>query len=435
VSPELIGGVAVGVMLVLMFLGFPVWICLILVGTIGYAMITTNAGALSMAGLNAISSVADYTFAVLPVFLLMGEFADISGVMTKTYHSAFTWLGGLRGGLAMASILGAAAFSMVSGSSMACAAIMTRVALPQLIDHKYDPGLATGALAAGGTLGNLIPPGIWLVVYAIIAEVSLGKLIVACYIPGFLLMFMYMAQIYLQCTLNPSLSGTSNRTTFKEKLKAVNGMIPILVVLIVVLGGIQFGIFTPNEAASVATVFIFVFAVIRRTVNGQNLKSAFKGTLITTGMSMAILIGANIFNVFIARSGLSQALAQWLIGLNLSALGLIILIMVIYTILGIPMGALTILLLTLPILLPVLRAYHIDLVWFGVLAITQCELANLSPPVGMNLFVIAGMVKSKGITMATIFRGAIPFCVTCLTFNGLLIAFPQIVTFLVDLMK
>jgi tripartite ATP-independent transporter DctM subunit len=434
-SPELIGAYSVVFLLVLMFIGFPVWFCLLLTGIAGFALISGLPKALGVAELTMLSTVRDYTFAVLPAFLLMGEFADMSGMMKDAYDSANTWLSEVRGGLAMASIVGAAAFSCISGSSMACAAIMTRVALPRLLDHKYDPELATGALAAGGTLGNLIPPGIYLVIYAVIAEVSLGKLFVACYIPGFLLMFMYMAQILIQCTLKRSLAPAAGRTTLKEKSRATLGMLPIVVALLIVFGGIEIGVFTPNEAASVATVLVFIFALARRTVNGKKLSQAFLNTLFTTGMALAILIGANVYNVFVAMSGMAQSLGSWLISLSLSSLSVIILIMVLYTVLGIPMGAFTILLLTLPILLPILKAYNIDLIWFGVLAIVQCELANLTPPVGMNLFVVSGMVKAKGISMVTVFRGAIPFCVTCLAFNVLLIAFPQISTFLVTLMK
>jgi tripartite ATP-independent transporter DctM subunit len=434
VSNELVGVIGIGILLLLMFLGTPIWICLIAVGFLGFALMTNMSKALSVLSYTTGSSIKDDTFAVMPVFLLMGELADISGMMKQAYDSATKWLGQFRGGLAMASIVGAAAFSAVSGSSMACAAVMTRVALPQLIDHKYDPGLATGALAAGGTLGNLIPPGLALVVYAIMAEVSLGKLFIACYVPGILLTVMYMIQIYLQCKISPSLSQPSARTTWKDKLSGIQGMVPILIVFVVVLGGIQFGIFTPNEAASIATVFILAYAIVRRTLNGQNMLQALKNTLLTTGMILVMLIGANIFNVFAAYSGLPQAIGAWLLNLNLSALGLIILIMVIYTILGIPMSSLVILFLTVPIIIPVLKAYNIDLLWFGVLAIIQIELANLTPPVGMNLYVVAGMAKPYGISIGTVFRGSIPFCVTMLVFNVLLIAFPQIATFMVNLM-
>jgi TRAP-type C4-dicarboxylate transport system permease large subunit len=198
-NPELVGAVAIGVMLLLLFLGLPVAICLILVGSVGYAVIVGSNQALMMVAMEASSTLSSYTFAVFPVFLLMGELGDISGMMNEAYDAMNTWLGKVRGGLAMASVVGASLFSCVSGSSISCAAVMTRVAVPSLLKHKYDPGLATGALAAGGTLGNLVPPGVILVLYAIMTEVSLGKFFVACYLPGFLLTFMYMVQIYIQC--------------------------------------------------------------------------------------------------------------------------------------------------------------------------------------------------------------------------------------------
>jgi tripartite ATP-independent transporter DctM subunit len=434
-NPELVGAVAIGVMLLLLFLGLPVAICLILVGSVGYAIIVGANQALMMIAFTTSSTLSSYTFAVFPVFLLMGELGDISGMMTEAYDAMNTWLGKVRGGLAMASVVGASLFSCVSGSSISCAAVMTRVAVPNLLKHKYDPGLATGALAAGGTLGNLVPPGVLLVLYAIMADVSLGKFFVACYLPGFLLTFMYVVQIYIQCKLNPSLGPSAGSTTWKEKLFAIKGIAPVVTVLIAFLGGIQLGVFTPNEGASVCTVFVFLYALIRRTLNGQNLLQVFKNTLVTTGMALAILIGANIFNVLIATSGLAQALAVWLTELHLSSLGVVILIMVIYFIVGIPMDPLPMLMLTIPIFLPVLKAYHIDLLWFGVLAIVQFELANLTPPVGMYLFVVAQMVKKNGISMGTVFRGSIPFCVTCAVFIVLLIAFPQIALFMVSLMK
>jgi tripartite ATP-independent transporter DctM subunit len=434
-NPELVGAVAIGVMLLLLFLGLPVAICLILVGSVGYAIIVGANQALMMIAFTTSSTLSSYTFAVFPVFLLMGELGDISGMMTEAYDAMNTWLGKVRGGLAMASVVGASLFSCVSGSSISCAAVMTRVAVPNLLKHKYDPGLATGALAAGGTLGNLVPPGVLLVLYAIMADVSLGKFFVACYLPGFLLTFMYVVQIYIQCKLNPSLGPSAGSTTWKEKLFAIKGIAPVVTVLIAFLGGIQLGVFTPNEGASVCTVFVFLYALIRRTLNGQNLLQVFKNTLVTTGMALAILIGANIFNVLIATSGLAQALAVWLTELNLSSLGVVILIMGIYFIVGIPMDPLPMLMLTIPIFLPVLKAYHIDLLWFGVLAIVQFELANLTPPVGMYLFVVAQMVKKNGISMGTVFRGSIPFCVTCAVFIVLLIAFPQIALFMVSLMK
>ena len=434
-SHELVGGVAIGVMLLLLFIGLPIAICLILVGSVGFAIIVGLSQALNMVALTAGSTLSSLTFAVLPVFLIMGELGDISGMMNEAYDATNTWLGKIPGGLAMASVVGASLFSCVSGSSVACAAVMTRVAIPNLLKHRYDPGLATGALVAGGTLGNIVPPGGVLVVYAILTEVSLGKFFVACYLPGFLLTFMYMVQIYIQCKLNPSLGPGTSGATWKEKFFATKGLVPVVIVLIAFLGGIQFGVFTPNEGASVSTVFVFLYALFRKTLNGQNLLQAFKSTLVTTGMVLAILVGAQIFNVLMTVSGLAQALAAWAAGLHLSGLGIVILIMVIYFIIGIPMDPLPMLVLTIPIFLPVLKAYHVDLYWFGVLAIMQFEMANITPPVGMYLFVVAHMVKPRGISMSTVFRGSYPFCITCALCLVLLIAFPQISTFMISLME
>jgi C4-dicarboxylate transporter, DctM subunit len=434
-SPEVLGLVGIGVMLLLMFIGLPVGVCTIFVGIIGFAMLTSFNAALTAAQSALLSTISDYTFAALPIFLLMGEFADLSRMMNDAYSSVNAWVGRLPGGLAMASILGSAAFSSVSGSSMACAAVMTRVALPQLIRYKYDPALATGALCAGGTLGNLIPPGAVLIIYAVIAEVSLGKLFIACYIPGFMLALLYLVQIYIQCKIKPSLGPKADITSLKEKLIAIKGFMAVLITGLIVFGGIQFGVFTANEAAAISTVLIFLYALIRRTVTGKNLLQAFKYTFVYTGMALAVIIGANIFGTFITASGLAQSLVTMLMGINLSALGLVLIIMVIYTILGFPLSPLTVLLVTLPILLPVLRAFNVNLLWFGVLVIVQCELAAVTPPAGGTLFVVAGMVKPFGIDMSTVFRGVIPFCITCFIFNIILVFFPQISLFLVGMMK
>jgi len=421
------------ILMVLMFLRVPIWLSMILVGTIGY-MALGGSGVIETFGLAAAGAVENYTFAVMPVFLLMGELADISGMMKEAYRSANIWLGKLRGGLAMASLVGAAAFSLVSGSSLACTAIMTRVALPQLMQYKYAPSLAAGALAAGGTLGNLVPPGFLIVLYCILTDVSLGKLFVSLYVPGFLLLFMYIIQIYIQCTIKPSLGPAAQSYTWKEKLVGSKGMLAVTVVFILTLGGIQFGVFTPNEAASVATVFVFFYALAKRTLTGANFFKACRSTISTTGMGLAILIAAQVFNVFIAVSTLPQAMVDWMVGLELSKVSVIVIIMVVYFIMGIPMNGTTILLLTLPILLPILKVYDINLIWFGVLAITQCELANISPPVGMNLFVVAAMGKPFGISLGTVFWGSMPFVLTCVVFVVLLVAYPQISLFLVDRM-
>jgi tripartite ATP-independent transporter DctM subunit len=384
-----------------------------------------------MLGMVPFSTIANYFLSVLPVYLLMGEFADVSGLMRDSYRAANTWLGSLRGGLAMASILGAAFFSTVSGSSMACAAIMARISLPSLLDeYKYDPRLATGALCAGGTLGNLVPPGIAFVFYALMSETSVGKLYVAALIPGIILTLMYLIQIYIQCKLNPSLGPRGGSTTWKTKLFATKDIMALIIIFAIVMGGIWAGVFTATEAGAVGTLFTFLFTLFRRKLNKQSLLQVLKNTLNISGMAFAIIIGAQIFTYFITVSGLSEALARWVIGLNLTPLGVIICIMIVYFILGTAMDTITMIFLTLPILLGVVTALGIDLIWFGVLVIIQIELSNISPPVGMNLFVVASMVKDRGITMGTIFWGVLPFCLTMLLFTALMVAFPQISLFL-----
>jgi len=433
--PELVGAFAIFVMLVLMFLDVPVWVSMGLVGFVGYGLICGFHNALTLVGILPAAIIGDFMICTVVLFLLMGEFADISGLMEGAYRTTHVCLGNLPGGLAMASIVGAGAFSAISGSSMACAALMGRVALPHLLDHKYDEKLSLGALCAGGTLGNLIPPGVLIIFYCIMTSTSIGSLFAACMIPGILLTLMYCFQIYIQCKLNPALGPRGGGTTWRQKLLSMKDGWPLVVVFGLVMGGIWSGSFTPSEAAAIGTVFVFIYAVIRRTVKRQNLIQAFKNTLGTTGMVFAIFIGVGFFNSFITVCGLTQALTAWVTGLNVAPIIVVIIIMIVYSVLGTAMDTLSMLLLTVPIFGNLLLALNVDLVWFGVLVIIQMEFSNITPPVGMNLFIIGGMAKPRGITMETVFRGVLPFCLTMLLFNILILAFPQIAMWLPNLIK
>lgn len=436
-NTELVGAIGLVIMLFLMFLGIPIAVCMCLVGIVGYGILGGIPAALSLTGIVPFSVIASYSISVLPVFILLGEFAAISGMMSDAYRAANVWMRNLPGGLASASILGAALFSAVSGSSMACAAMMTQVSLPSLLKYKYNPSLATGALAAGGTLGNLIPPGIGFVFYALLSDSSLGRLYTAALIPGVMLTLMYVLQITLQCKLKPSLAPyrDENVATWKDRIFALKYTWSIVVVFLSVMGGIWFGVFTVTEAGSFGTLLAFLYAVSRKVINGRTLVQSFNNTAKICGMGFAVMVGAQIFTYFITISGLNQALAEWVVSLHLSTIGVVIIIMVIYFLLGIAMDTLSMILLTLPIFLPLLNSLNIDLIWFGVLVIIQMELSNITPPVGMNLFIVSAMVKDKGISMGMVFKGALPFCVTMLVFNALLIIFPQIALFLVNTMR
>ncbi|OGO14947.1 MAG: hypothetical protein A2Z02_02625 [Chloroflexi bacterium RBG_16_48_7] len=433
-SPEIIGTIGIVVMLALMFLGIPIGLCMALIGFLGYTAISGFNPALMMLGTIPYSNIASYMFSVLPVFLLMGEWAEMSGMTNEAYRSANTWLGRLPGGLAMASIGGAALFSAVSGSSMACAATMTKVSIDDLMKYKYSPELATGALAAGGTLGQLIPPGVAYVFYAIMTNTSVGEIMVACLIPGMLLTFMYFAQIYIQCRINPSLGPRGESTTFKQKIFALKDIWAVIVLFGLIMGGIWFGVFTPTEAGSVGAIGALLFALSRRRLNRKNFTQSLKTTIQTCGMIFAIIMGAMIFTYFASISKLPELLAEWVVTLNMSAIVVVVIMMFVYFILGTAMDTISMVILTLPVFLPVLVALNVDLVWYGVLVIIQMELSQITPPVGMNMFIVAGMVKDRGITMNHVFKGVVPFCITMVVFIALIIAFPQIAMFLPNTM-
>jgi C4-dicarboxylate transporter DctM subunit len=434
-SPELVGVIGLAAMLIIMFLGVHIAITLSLVGIVGYAAIHGIDKAFIMVGMTPFHVMSSYTMALFPVYLLLGELADASGMMRDSFRAANILVGNLRGGLAMASIVGGGFFAAVSGSSTACSALITRLSLPSLLEHDYHPRLATGALSAAGTLSNLIPPSIGLVVYAVITETSLGKLFLAVFIPGILLTIMFMIQIYIQCRLHPSFGPPGSATTLKQKVFALKDAAPTIILFTVVMGGIWFGVYTANEAGAIGTVGVFLYGLYKRKINGQALGRAFLNTAAIAGMIFAVIISAEIFSNFVVISGLSQALAMWVGSLNIPPVGVIICIMLVYIIVGTAMDTLTMILVTLPFLIPLLNHLGIDLVWFGILVVIQMELSQITPPVGLNLFVVAGMVKEKNISMSTVFAGAWPFCYTMVIFNALLIAFPQIAMFLPSFMK
>jgi len=434
-SPELVGVIGMVAMLVLMFLGVHIAVTLALVGIAGYAVIQGVDKALNMAGMMPFSALSHYTMALFPIYLLLGEFADTSGMMEDSFRGANVLVGNQRGGLAMASIFGGGFFAAVSGSSTACSALITKLALPGLLKHKYHPKLATGALSAAGTLSNLIPPSIGLVIYAILSETSLGKLFLATFLPGVLLTLMFMIQIYIQCRLNPSLGPPGGHTSLKQKIFALKDIAPTAILFIIVMGGIWFGVYTANEAGAIGAVGAFLYALHRKRINGQTLTKAFKTSLSIAGMIFAVIISAEIFSNFIVISGLSHALARWVGGLNIPPVGVVICIMLVYIFIGTAMDTLTMILVTIPFFVPLMNHLGVDLIWFGILVVIQMELSQITPPVGLNLFVVAGMAKKENISMGTVFSGAWPFCYTMVIFNALIIAFPQIAMFLPSLMK
>ncbi len=431
-NPPVIGIIGLAVLFIIMAMGVPIGFAMALVGFGGFAILGGFDSSLKVVGMVPYTTIASYIFSVLPLFLLMGEFSSSSGIMRDAYRAMHTWLGHLPGGLAMASIGGCAGFAAVCGSSVATAATSTRIMLPEMLKYKYDPGLATGCLAAGGTLGILIPPSLGFIIYGLIAEQSVGRLFMAGIFPGILLSFLFMLTIYILAKRNPSIAPGGTTTGWRQKLTAVQGIWGLLVVFFLVMGGIWGGLFTPTEAAAVGALCSFLITLGRRKLTRQNLIASFTGSIRTSGMCFGILIGAMIFGYFMAVSRLPTVLADFVTILPVPPLGILIAILIVFLILGCLMDSLAIILITMPIFIPIVSNLGFDLIWFGVMVTLMSELGLITPPIGMNVFVISGMVRD--IPMYTIFRGILPFVVAMVVCVAILIAFPQIALFLPNTM-
>lgn len=431
-SSVLIGVVVLAFLFILMFSGVPIGFAMALMGFLGFMFIGGIKAALTMVGIVPFASVASYIFSVLPLFLLMGEFASSSGLMRDSYRALNTWLGHLPGGLAMATVGGCASFAAVSGSSVATAATTSRVCLPEMMKYKYDPRLATGTIAAGGTLGILIPPSMGFIVYGLITDTSVGKLFMAGIIPGVLEALFYIATIYILCKINPLMGPAVPRANWRSRIISVKDISGLIIIFVLVMGGIWGGIFTPTEAAAVGTLIAFIFALVRRRLNRQNLKASFKGAAGTTGMVLGMLVGAMIFASFVTVTGIPRELAAYVAGLSVPPLGILVAFLIVYLFLGCIMDAPSMILITMPIFFPVVLSLGFDPVWFGVLSTRMVEIAMITPPIGLNVFIIKGMTKD--IPMYTIFKGIFPFLIADICHVAILVAFPQISLFLPNTM-
>lgn len=427
-------GIAGGIILfVLIALGLPIGVSMGAVGVVGLAMITNIDAALSRLAQTAYSMTANYITAVIPLFVIMGEFAYISGLTQEAYSATYKWLGRLPGGLAMATIGGCAGFAAVCGSSEATALTIGSFALPEMRKHRYDPRLALGSIAAGGTLGILIPPSMAFVLYGLITEQSIGKLFLAGVFPGILLAFLFMITIYTLAKINPHYGPSGGKTSFKVKIIAIKEVWGVFILFIIVMGGIYGGILTPTEAAAAGAFSAFLIALFRRKINKNNLITSFMNTLRVTGFVFVIIIGAVLFGYLMAASGVSIALANFVSGLPISRLGILIAILLLYLILGCLMDAFAMVLITMPILYPVVINLGYDPIWFGVLIVIMMEMGMITPPIGMNVFVLKGIARD--IPMSMIFQGALPFVISMAIGVSILIAFPDIALFLPGAMK
>jgi tripartite ATP-independent transporter DctM subunit len=432
-SPTAVGLIGMAALLALLALRMPIGIAMSLVGAVGIAVLNSPDAALHSLGSFAYSSAAVQAFAVIPLFVLMGNFAAVSGMGRDLYAAAYAWLGHLRGGLASATILACAGFAALSGSSVASAVTMGRVSLPEMRRYDYDPRLATGAVAAGGTLGILIPPSTVLVVYALLTEESIGRLFLAGFLPGVLLTVLFVITIMLLCALRPEFGPRGEKLPLRKRIASLGGAAPFLAVVIITIGGIYSGVFTVNEAAAVGALLTMAHALWRRALSFAALIDALLQTVRTTAMVFLILIGAHIFSPFLALTRIPVDLANTLTELALPALGVLLILLVSYLILGMFLEGFAMMVLTVPIVFPIITALGIDPVWFGIFMVIALEMGLISPPVGINVFVVKGVAQD--VSMGRIFAGIMPFWVAMVICIGLLIAFPQIALILPNTMR
>ena len=420
-------------LMILIGLRTPIAVAMIVSGLAGTTAISGWSTALATLKQGPFERATSYTLVVIPLFVLMGYLASQSGLSASLFRAANVWLGHLRGGLAMATVVGCASFGAICGSSLATSATMASVALPEMRRYRYADTLATGSVAAGGTLGIMIPPSIILVLYGIMTEQSIGKLLLAGVVPGIAETVLFCAAIAVETAVVPTLGAAGPRATLRERLLAVRGVWEVLVLFAIVIGGLYAGLATPAESAAFGVVGALFFGVVKRTLTWRGLLGALDQTVRTTAMIFLIVIGADLFGYFMALSQLPLAMANWLIHLNVGALGVLWIILVLYLILGCVMDELAIILLTVPIFFPVVMQLGFDPIWFGVIIVVTVQIGLVSPPVGLNVFVIAGMAREVG--LPKIFRGIMPFLAAMVALLVLLIAWPDLALILPRTMK
>ena len=431
-SPNVVGILGIGILIILIFARMQIGIAMALVGFTGFAYIVGLEPALGLLKTVPYTTFANQGLSVIPLFILMGSFAFAAGMSEDLYRTVHKIFGHFKGGLAMATVAACACFAAISGSSLATAATLGKVAMPEMRKYKYDPALATGSIAAGGSIGILIPPSVILIIYGIITEQSIGKLFLAGFIPGVLEAVFYILTIMILTKRRPELGPPGTRATLNEQLSALLKTWEVMVLFIVVIGGIYLGVFTPTEAAGIGAFGTFCFAIMRRKMNWETLKSSLLSTTSTTGMLFLIVLGAMILGYFFSVSRLPFELASWVGGLPVNRYVILILILVVVLLLGCIMDSMAIVLLTVPVFYPMILHLGFDPIWFGIIVVRVTEMGLITPPVGLNVYVIQGIT---GEDMGTVFKGVAPFIVADICEIILLIALPQITLFLPSLMS
>ena len=451
-DPVTLGFLGLGALLILIILRMPIAYAMILVGGIGTALAVPNGVNMMLAQLKTLAygQFAVYDLAVIPMFILMGALATKAGFSQALFRATNAWLGWLRGGTAMAAIAACAGFGAVAGSSLATASTMGKVALPELRRYNYAGSLATGTLAAGGVLGILIPPSVVLIIYAIIVEANIVTMFMAALIPGLIAVIMFMLTIAIYVAVFPESGPAAGKVDRAEFRAASLGVIPVLLIFAVVIGGIYAGFYNPTPAAAVGVFLVWLVGAIQRNFTSGSIREALMETASTSGMIFLILLGAELMSIYMARVRLPQFTAEWILGSGLEPFTVLILILITLILLGMLLDSLSMILLVIPFLWPVMVALNGGpmqgaegsgfgmstdelKIWFGILALVVVELGLITPPVGMNVFVISAMARDT--PMLQTFKGVVPFFCMEIVRVGLLLAFPALVLWLPEVLR
>jgi len=424
VTDLMIGVGGLVAMFALMVFRMPVGMAMLAAGYFGTVLISGSRSANALFVTEAFSATSNYNLTVIPLFILMGNIASVAGFSSRLYEAAFAWVGWLRGGLASASIIGCAAFAAVSGSSVATAVTIGKVALPEMKRFGYSDALATGAIAAGGTLGFLIPPSTGFVLYAILTEESIGQLFMAGILPGLLLTALFMAAVALVTLKDPEAGPRGESVSISKRMIVLMRAFPLVFVIVVSIGGIYLGVFTPVEAAGIGAGLVVLLAIGMRKLGWGALKQAVTDTVSATAMLYLIVIGASVLNPFLALTHVPAMLGEAMTSAGLGPYGILLLIILAYLVLGMFMDGLAMLVVTTPIFFPIITGLGFDPIWFGVVAVIVIEMGMITPPVGLNVFVVKSVAQD--VPMATIFRGVIPFWIAMAVCLLAVIVFPQI---------
>ena len=424
------GIIYMAVLLTVLVLGFPVAFSMAFTGLIGLLYLTDGEVVINIVRMNTFDSVAHYYFCVIPFFLLMGFLVLKAGIGTRLYRAGSRIFGRLPGGLAIGTVFGCGGFAAICGESVASAATMGSVSLPEMKRYNYDDSLATGSVAAGGTLGILIPPSIGFIVYGLVTEESIAQLFMAGIIPGIILTLGFAVTIYIQCKLNPQLGPKAEKAGFIDVISSVRDVWQVVLLFTMVIGGIYSGLVTPTEAGGIGAFGALVIALFTPGFNKTKLFEALLQATQMTAMIITILIGVSLLGYFVTMTDIPMLFATYIQGLDVSRYVILVLILLLYLFMGMLMNIIPMMMLTLPILFPTVTALGFDPIWFGVIMVIMMEMGQITPPIGINVFVIHGVAKDMNVPMSTIFKGIVPFIIVEVLVILLLTVFPGIVLFL-----